>query len=110
MKNHTTVFAAAVIFVICSSLGVFVVPKFESIFSDMLPGKDLPLLTRLITGGAPIGFSVFGLLAASVLILGEVWQLGRWLKPTVIVLLLLFVVFVVVGLYLPLQTLTQNLS
>ncbi|NBZ95823.1 MAG: type II secretion system F family protein [Proteobacteria bacterium] len=38
--------------IIMGSLLVFIVPKFEQIFADMLGGKPLPLLTQIVVGAS----------------------------------------------------------
>lgn len=64
---------------ILTGLMVFVVPKFEQIFSGLLKGQPLPPLTRLVLGMSNfVGHHLTAVLGLVIL----AWLAGRWVRKT----------------------------
>jgi type IV pilus assembly protein PilC len=60
-------------FVMLFVLMLFIVPKFESIFADLLPGQNLPKLTQIVSGASKFMVNhiliVFGSIVAFVIVI-----------------------------------------
>ncbi len=99
---------AAAFLLVVSALGVYVIPNFGPIFSDMFPNRPLPWITRIVLLIGPVGFiglAVFG--AVSLVITGSMPR-TRWLHTTIVVALALILAITVVALYVPLLKLLET--
>src|SRR5262245_46877443 len=104
----TTIFLAGVFSLIAATLGVYTVPKFGPIFTDMFPGAVLPWPTRIVMAAAPFGFIALALFGSGLLILTYSWRRARWLHGAVIITLAFGLGFTIVALFLPLMPLLEE--
>lgn len=66
-ENHTVAVTIAATLAVLTHWGqLYIVPKFEEMFRDMLPGKPLPALTELTIAVSRFSSSVWGLVTGIV--------------------------------------------
>src|SRR6185503_12697155 len=106
MSNHlTSAVVATPFFLVTSTLGFFVIPKFSPIFADMLPGQSLPWPTRIVMASGPVGFTALAVLGAVLLVLTGSLRRAQWVHGALVIALGFALAFTIVALFRPLMRL-----
>ena len=87
-----------------------VIPKFQGIFKDMFRGQVLPVLTEFVLWMNPIGWALIANLMVGALIYQGARGARGAFRVWAAVLLIVLTALIVIGLFLPIISITEVLS
>jgi type II secretory pathway component PulF len=109
MTTRATKWLPATVFLaVTCLLGLWVLPKFDSIFADMLPGEPLPWMTRLVLSAGGAGYVVLAIFGATVILVTDSLRRTHWTYGVLVVLLAFALGFTTVALFWPLMILVEQ--